>query len=61
MLENKEIEDKVDRNQHVKTIQSVLGAKSSAIGSKELVEYFLKREMDVQIAFGLSRGKGASW
>lgn len=34
-----EIEDKVDRNQHVKTIQPMLGAKSLAIGIKELVEY----------------------
>lgn len=35
-----EIEDKVDRNQHIKTVQSMLGAKSLATGRKELVEYF---------------------
>ena len=35
-----EIEGMVDRNQHMKTVQSMLGAKSLAIGSKEFVGYF---------------------
>lgn len=43
----------MDRNQNIKTVQSMLRAKSLSVGSEELVECFWSRESYAQIIFGI--------
>lgn len=52
----------MDRNQTMRTVPSMVRNKRLAIGSAELVEYFLSRETDeyAQIVFGELR-KGTIW
>lgn len=48
-----ELGGEVDRNQNIKTVQSMLRTKSLSVGSEELVECFWSRESYAQIIVGV--------